>query len=151
VKRVLGLDIGDRRIGVAVSDALGITVRGLFTLERSNIKSDTQKIIDTARENECSAIVIGLPLNLSGQDSVQTEKVREFAQKLENKLRSNAMSDIKVELYDERFSTVIAERLMDETGLKKSKRKEATDQQAAMVILDDWLRINIINTTIPKT
>lgn len=151
MKRVLGLDIGDRRIGVAVSDALGITVRGLFTLERSNIKSDTQKIIDTARENECSAIVIGLPLNLSGQDSVQTEKVREFAQKLENKLRSNAMSDIKVELYDERFSTVIAERLMDETGLKKSKRKEATDQQAAMVILDDWLRINIINTTIPKT
>ena len=140
MKRVLGLDVGDRRIGVAVSDELGVTVRGLFTLERANIKADTQQLIETIRENECSAVVIGLPLNLSGQDSVQTEKVREFARKLENKLISNAMQDVKVELYDERFTTVIAERRLEDAGIKKAKRREMTDQQAAIVILEDWLR-----------
>jgi len=142
VKRILGLDVGDRRIGVAISDELGITARGLYTLERTNIKDDTQSILDTVRENDCSDVVIGLPLNLSGQDSGQTEKVRLFAQKLENKLRSNAMQDVRVGLYDERFTTVIAESAMKEAGASKDTIKEAVDQQAAVVILQDWLQAN---------
>jgi len=142
VKRVLGLDVGDKRIGVAISDVLGITARGLFTLARTNIKEDTQKILDAVRGNECSAIVIGLPLNLSGQDSVQTEKVREFALKLENKLISNAMQDIEVILYDERFTTTLAEQAMIEAGAKHDKIKSVIDQQAAVVMLEDWLRLN---------
>ena len=139
MKRVLSLDVGDRRIGVAVSDELRVTARGLFTLERTNIKADTQKIIDTISENDCSCAVIGLPLNLSGADSVQTEKVRLFAQKLQNKLNSNSMQDIEVELYDERFTTSIAEKALKESGAGRSKQKEKIDQTAAVIILQDWL------------
>ena len=147
MKTILGLDVGDRRIGVAISDELGITARGLFTLERSNIKADTQKILETVVENDCSTVVIGLPLNLSGEDSVQTTKVRAFAQKLENKFLSNAMQDVRVELYDERFSTVAAEQTMKEMGVGRTKMKEArtsgvVDRQAAAVILGEWLSEN---------
>ena len=139
MKRVLGLDVGDRRIGVAISDELGITARGLCALERSNLKADTQRILDIVRENDCSCIVIGLPLNLSGADSLQTEKVREFAVKLENKLVSNAMQEVRVELFDERFTTVIADRAMKDSGASQEKRREVIDMQAAAVILGDWL------------
>ena len=139
MKRVLSLDVGDRRIGVAISDELGVTARGFFTLERTNIKSDTDKIIETIRENDCSHVIVGLPLNLSGSDSVQTEKVRSFAEKLSNKLVSNSMQEIVLELYDERYSTVIAEQTLKESGVKRKKITETIDQQAAVVILQDWL------------
>ena len=142
MKRVLGLDVGDIRIGVAISDELGITARGLFTLTRTNIKDDTQKILDTLNENNCSSVIIGLPLNLSGDDSVQTEKIRDFAKKLENKLVSNSMQGIEVILYDERFTTVLADRAMREAGVNRVKRKEVIDRQAAVVMLEDWLRAN---------
>jgi len=142
VKRVLGLDVGDVRIGVAISDELRITARGLFTLIRTNIKTDTQKIIDAVVANDCSSVIVGLPLNLSGDDSEQTKKVRDFAKKLENKLVSNAMQDVKVIMFDERFSTVVAERAMREAGANHTKRKEAIDKLAAVVILEDWLRLN---------
>ena len=140
MKRILGLDVGDRRVGVAVSDELGVTARGLFVFDRVSLKSDTSKIVDAARENDCSHVVIGLPLNLSGQDSVQTEKVREFAKKLENKLVSNAMQDVRVELFDERFTTVIADQALKDAGIKDAKRRDVIDMQAAVVILGDWLR-----------
>ena len=140
MKRVLGLDVGDHRIGVAISDELGVTARGLRTLNRKNIKTDTQIILDILRENDCFAVVVGLPVNLSGQDSLQTEKVREFATKLKNKLVSNGMQDVKVEMFDERFTTVIADRAMEEAGLGRGRRKELIDQQAAAVILQEWLR-----------
>ena len=142
MKRVIGLDVGDKRIGVAISDELGITARGLFTLERKNIKVDTQQLIDTIRENECSNVIIGLPLNLSGQDSVQTEKVRIFAEKIRNKLTSNSMKDVEVILYDERFTTVLAERAMEEGNASNKKIKTLIDQQAAVILLEDWLRAN---------
>jgi len=142
VKRVIGLDVGDRSIGIAISDELWITTRGLFTISRTNIKSDTQKVMEIVKENDCSHVIIGLPVNLSGEDSKQTEKVREFAEKLKNKLLSNSMGDREVVLYDERFSTVIANREMEEAGLKKNKKREIIDQQAAAVILEDWIRTN---------
>ena len=145
MKRVLGLDVGDVRIGVAISDELRITARGLFSIIRTNIKTDTQRIIDEIIANDCSDVIIGLPLNLSGQDSLQTEKVREFARKLENKLVSSAMKDVGVMLYDERFSTVLAERALKEAGVKQAKMKEVIDQHAAIVILEDWLRLNNIS------
>ena len=142
MKRVLGLDVGDRRIGVAISDELRITARGLFTLIRTNIKVDTQRILDAISANDCSSVIIGLPLNLSGDDSVQTEKVREFAEKLENKLVSNSMQGIKVIMYDERFTTILADNAMKEAGASQEKRKEVIDQMAAVVMLEDWLRAN---------
>ena len=142
MKRVIGLDVGDKRIGLAISDELRITARGLFTLTRTNIKADTQNIPDAINDNNCYIVVIGLPLNLSGQDSVQTKKVREFALKLENKLKSNSMNDVNIVLYDERFTTVLAEQAMKDSGASRRKVKEAIDRQAAVVMLEDWLRSN---------
>ena len=142
MKRVIGLDVGDRRIGVAISDELRITARGLFTLIRTNIKVDTQRILDAVTANDCSSIVIGLPLNLSGQDSVQTEKVREFAKKLENKLVSNSLKGVDIIMFDERFTTKLADNAMKEAGVSREKRKAVIDQQAAVVMLEDWLRAN---------
>ena len=101
--RVLALDVGEATIGVARSDALGITAQGLLTIFRESIKKDTTKIIDILREDDYSEIVIGMPLNTYGEakneQSIFTEK---FADKLQNKLRSSGMSNIKVEFYDKR-------------------------------------------------
>ena len=107
--RVLALDVGEATIGVARSDALGITAQGLLTIFRESIKKDTTKIIDILREDDYSEIVIGMPLNTYGEaknkQNIFTEK---FADKLQNKLRSSGMSNIKVEFYDERFTTKMA-------------------------------------------
>jgi len=139
VGKTLALDVGDRRIGIAISDDLGLTARGLLVLESVSVKKDTSKILDILKENKCLRIVAGLPVKLDGTDSLQTEKVRQFAAALENKLRSNAMGDIPVILHDERFSTKIAEETLIEAGVRREKRKEIIDKQAAAVILQDWL------------
>lgn len=140
--KYLALDVGDKTVGVAISDELGITSRGLFTLERVGIKKDTGKILDAIKENACSVVVIGLPVNLDGSDSVQTEKVRDFTQKLQNKLNSNGMQDVELVFFDERFTTKIADRVMMDAGVSREKRKEVIDQQAAVIILQDYLTAN---------
>ena len=143
MKRVLGLDVGDSRIGVALSDELRVTTRGLLTFERTKTRDDIQKIVDLAYENDCSGIVVGLPLNLSGDDSVQTSKVRVFARDLVNKLFSYPKEGrIKVYLFDERFSTKMANDTMTEMGVSKTKQRKFVDQQAAAIILEDWMNAN---------
>ena len=137
--KYLALDVGDKTVGVAISDELGVTSRGLFTLERVGIKKDTGKIMDVIIENKCSKVIVGLPLNLDGSDSIQTEKVREFTQKLQNKLNSNSLQEIELIFFDERFTTKIADRVMMDAGVNKNKRKEVIDQQAAVIILQDYL------------
>jgi putative Holliday junction resolvase len=137
--RRLALDVGDATIGVAVSDELGVTARGILTIKRTNFRADIQKIMETIKGEGAKAVVVGLPLNLNGTDSVQTEKVRDFAARLENHLRSNAMADIEVVLYDERFTTKIAERVLIEADLSRKKRAKIIDRQAAVVILQSYL------------
>lgn len=137
--RILGLDIGDRTVGVAVSDPLGLTAQGVTTIERVGIRKDTGKVIDLIREYGCETVVCGLPLSLSGQDSPQTEKVRAFRTMLENKLRSSAMQDVKVDWQDERLTTVQAEKVLIEADLSRSKRKQVIDKQAAVLILQAYL------------
>ena len=90
--RYMGLDIGDKTVGVAVSDPLFISANGITTIERVGIRKDTGKILDLVKEYEVSLIVAGLPLMLDGSDSPQTEKVREFVRMLENKLRSSGLA-----------------------------------------------------------
>ena len=138
-KRILALDVGDRNIGVALSDALGITARGLTTIIRSSDKKDTGTIMDILKENDCSAVVVGLPIKLDGSDSPQTEKVREFSNKLGNKLKSNGLSNIEIVFHDERFTTKIAEQVLIEADLSREKRKGVIDKQAAVVILQSYL------------
>ena len=138
----IGLDVGDKTVGIAVSDALGITAQGLMTLERVGIRKDTGKILDLVKEHQCDTIVIGLPKKLDGTDSPQTEKVYEFRTMLENKMRSTGMKDIKVVWQDERLTTVMAERVLIEADVSRKKRKAVIDKQAAVIILQSYLDSN---------
>ena len=111
--RILGLDVGEKTVGVAVSDPLGILASGVTTIQRVGIRKDTGKIIDYIKEYNCETVVVGLPLSLDGSDSIQTEKVRAFRQMLENKLKSSGpLSKVNVEWQDERYSTCEAEEVL---------------------------------------
>jgi putative Holliday junction resolvase len=136
---ILGLDVGDRLIGVAKSDAILLTAQGLTTIERVGIRKDTGKIVDLVKEYGCDAIVIGLPLRLNGGDSQQTEKVREFADMLGNKLRSNGMQNVTIIFEDERFTTSMAEAVLIVADVSRKKRKTVIDKQAAIIILQSYL------------
>lgn len=136
--KYLGLDVGDKTIGIAVSDDLMLTAQGVLTLERVGIRKDAGKVIDMAKGYGCTGIVVGLPLMLSGKDSIQTEKVREFAKMLENKLRSTG-ENIEVVLHDERFSTKMAEDILISADVSRKKRKEVIDKQAAIIILQSYI------------
>lgn len=138
-KRIMALDVGDKTIGVAVSDSLHITAQGITTIERIGIKKDTTKVLDLIREYDCDTLIIGLPKNLNGTDSIQTEKVYEFRTKMENKLRSSGMGDMKVDYQDERLTTVMAEKVLIEADLSRKRRKEVIDKQAAVLILQSYL------------
>lgn len=137
--RKIGLDVGDKTVGIAVSDPIGYTAQGITTLERVGIRKDTGKIIDMIKEYECDTVVIGLPKKLDGTDSPQTEKVREFREMLENKMRSTGMKNIKVVWQDERLTTVMAEKVLIEADVSRAKRKEVIDKQAAVIILQSYL------------
>ncbi len=138
--RILGLDVGSKTVGVAVSDPLGVIATGVTTIDRVGIRKDTGKVIDYIKEYGCETVVIGLPLSLDGEDSVQTQKVRDFRTMLENKLRSSGpLSKVKVEWQDERYSTVEAEEVLIEANMSREERKKIIDRQAAIVILQRYL------------
>ncbi|MDO5441884.1 MAG: Holliday junction resolvase RuvX [Bacillota bacterium] len=138
MNRILGLDVGDKTIGVAVSDPLFITAQGLTTIERIGQRKDCDKIIEYIKEYDAKMIVCGLPLMLDGTDSIQTQKVRDFATLLQNKLRSSGLK-VELEFMDERFTTKMAEDVMMQTGMKRKERKEFVDKQAAMIILQSYM------------
>lgn len=137
--KIIALDVGDKTIGVALSDELKITAQGLMTIERVGIRKDTGKIIDLIREHNCDTVVVGLPKNLNGTNSVQTDKVYEFKTMLENKMRSSSMKDIPLIFQDERFTTLMAERVLIEADVSRKKRKKVIDKQAAILILQGYL------------
>ena len=139
--RVLGLDIGDKTIGVAVSDPLFIAAQGITTIERIGIKKDTAKVLEYAKEYEAGTIVSGLPLMLSGEDSPQTQKVRDFVEKLQNKARSTGLK-LEFVFQDERFTTKIAEDVLIAADMRREKRKTIIDRQAAVIILQSYLDAN---------
>ena len=139
MKKKMALDVGDKTIGVAVSDALLITAQGITTIERVGIKKDTTKVMEMIKAHMCDTVVIGLPKKLDGTDSIQTEKVYEFKERLENKLRSSGMADIKIVYQDERLTTVMAERVLIDADVSRKKRKEVIDKQAAVIILQSYL------------
>ena len=137
--RKIGLDVGDKTIGIAVSDLLDITAQGATTIERVGIRKDTTKVLGLVREYECDTIVVGLPLGLDGTDSIQTEKVREFRTMLENKLRSSGLAHVKLVWQDERFTTKLAENILIAGDVKRGDRKKVIDKQAAIIILQSYL------------
>jgi putative Holliday junction resolvase len=131
--RVLGLDVGARRIGIAVSDALGLTAQGLPTLERRNRRYDQSELRKVVQEYEISEIVVGNPLRMSGQTGAQAEKMAAFAEQIKQEL------SLPVHLWDERLSTAEAHRLLDQTGIRDARRKQVIDKVAAVLILQSFL------------
>jgi putative Holliday junction resolvase len=131
--RILGLDVGTRRIGIAVSDPLGLTAQGVTTLHRQNRRHDFQELQKVVSQYEVREIVVGNPLRMSGESGAQAEKMAGFAAQLEQALR------LPVRLWDERLSTAEAHRLLDETEIRDSRRKEVIDKMAAVLILQSFL------------
>jgi putative holliday junction resolvase len=131
--RILALDFGTRRIGLAVSDALGITAQGLPTLLRKNKRTDLAHLRDVITQNQVREIVVGLPLRLSGAESSSTEKAREFSEMLKKEFA------LPVFLWDERFTSVEANRVLRESEMSIKKRGEAVDRLSAVLILQAFL------------
>ncbi len=131
--RILGLDVGTKRIGVAMSDELLITAQGASTIERSVLKKDLNAIKDMVRENGVSEVVVGLPLNMDGSYSAKTKEVIEFMDNLSKSV------GVPVKTWDERLTTVQAERVLLEADMSRAKRKRLVDKLAAQVILQSYL------------
>jgi putative Holliday junction resolvase len=132
--RILAIDYGSRRMGLAVSDALGITAQGLDTLERKNKRSDFARLERTVREYQITEIVLGNPLRMSGEEGAQSRKVAEFAAELKRHF------GIPVHLWDERLTSSEANRLLREAEVSLQKRAQAVDRMAATLILQSFLQ-----------
>ena len=131
--RSLGLDVGDRRIGVAISDPSGVLASPLTIIERRNDIADIEAVIDIVGRNEVGRIIIGLPLVADGGCGIQAEKVKEFTDKLRAKV------EVPLEFRDESFSTDSARKLMLQTKSKKVRRNTRDDAIAAAFILQHFL------------
>jgi len=131
--RVLAIDYGTRRIGLAVSDELGLTAQGLPTLHRTNKRKDFDHLRRTIKQYGVTEIVVGLPLRMSGEAGTQSEKVKLFAEDLRARFK------LTVHLYDERLTSVEANRVLDEGKVGNVRRKEVVDQVAAVLILQAFL------------
>jgi putative holliday junction resolvase len=131
--RVLGMDVGSRRIGLAVSDPLGITAQGLKTLQRQNKRLDFEAIHKIIETYEVKEIVVGYPLRMSGTEGAGTDKMNAFAEELRVRFH------LPVHLWDERLTTAEANRLLRETNMSIKRRGEVIDQMAAVLILQNWM------------
>lgn len=131
--RVLALDFGKRRIGLAVSDELGLTAQGLATLERTRLREDITRLADLAAERDVSLILMGDPLHMSGRPGVQSEKVREFAERLRQR------TGLPIRFWDERLTTVEAQRVLRESGISSRKRAKSVDRLSAVILLESYL------------
>jgi putative Holliday junction resolvase len=131
--RVLGLDVGSKTIGIAISDPLGITAQGLETIRRKNKRLDFEQLAQLVGRYEVSEIVVGHPLRLSGAEGTQSEKMQLFADELRKKF------GLPVHLWDERLTSSQANRVLREAELSIEKRGKAVDRLAAVLILQNWM------------
>ena len=135
MKRKMGIDYGRARIGIAVSDTLGITARGIETINWDGVKSDYfyERIKDLCEEYEVDTVIVGLPRRTDGKTGEIECEARQFASRI------GETTGVKVVLSDERYTTSIARRIMKETGMKDSLKKKNIDRMAAEIILQDYL------------
>ena len=131
--RILGIDFGEKRIGLALSDPLGFTAQGLETLERKNIKQVIAHIAELVKKSEVGEIVIGLPINMDGSRGPKSEEVMKFVPELEK------AAGVRVTTWDERLTSREAGRLMIEEGLSRKKQRANSDRLAATLILQNYL------------
>ena len=133
VPRLMGLDVGNRRIGVAVSDGLGLTAQPVLTLIRKKPREDLRSLARLARKYSCQEIVVGNPLHLSGDQGRQAAKTQSFAQLLADETK------LPVHLWDERLTTVEAHRILYESGHPRTEHGALVDQVAAVIILQGFM------------
>ncbi|MGM0396700.1 MAG: Holliday junction resolvase RuvX [Bacillota bacterium] len=133
MERILGLDVGTKRIGVAVSDPLGFTAQGVTTIERIGMKKDMAAIEELLRKYVCSKVVVGMPKNMNGTIGPSGEMAQKVGEKIKNKF------NIEVIYVDERLSTVSAERILIEGDVRRENRKKYVDKVAATFILQTYL------------
>ena len=131
--RAVGLDLGTKTIGLAVSDELGLTAQGLKTLERKSLKKDLAALVELAKEYQADRFVLGLPLNMDGTEGPRAAATRKFGDALAQ------ASGLPVIYQDERLTTVAAQRVLLEGDVSRQKRREVIDQVAATLIPQGWL------------
>ena len=131
--RIMGLDVGDKTIGVAVSDLMGLTAQGVKTIKRVGKKKDIEALKEIIKERQVNKMVSGLPKNMNGTLGPQGEKVIKFCELLEEE------TGIKIEYWDERLSTVAAERTLIQGNVRRENRKGVIDMVAAVIILQGYL------------
>ncbi len=131
--RVLALDLGKKRIGLALSDPLGITAQGLTTLQRTRIRDDLDALAKIVVENEVTLILMGHPLHMSGREGRQAEYTREFAGRLTER------TGLEIRFWDERLTTIEAERVLRSSGISIEKRARAVDRLSAVILLGSYL------------
>jgi putative Holliday junction resolvase len=134
----VALDVGDRTIGVAASDELGITANPVRTIRRgASVKADLREVDALLAELEASEVVVGIPLDAEGEEGPQAAKVKDFSERLAKRLR------IPVVYWDERFSTAEAEETLIEMGASRARRRKVIDKMAAAVILESYMRRSV--------
>jgi putative Holliday junction resolvase len=133
MQRWMGLDVGDKTIGVAISDELGFTAQGITTVIRQSWAADLAALKDLATERDVTGLVVGLPLNMDGTEGPRALKSRAFADRAAESL------SLPVELWDERLSTAEVQRLLIAADVSRARRKEVVDKLAAQVILQSYL------------
>ena len=131
--KVMGLDFGDVRIGVALSDPSRFLASGYETYIRKTTEKDLDHLAQIIADNKVKKVVFGLPLNMDGSKGIRVEKTEAFAEKLKEKC------DVEIDYYDERLSSVTAEDILIEAGVRREKRKEVIDKLAATIILQSYL------------
>ncbi len=131
--RILAIDFGTKRMGLALSDALGMTAQGLPTLERTRIADDLKRLRDLVEEYSVAKVLVGNPISKSGEQTSMSQLAVEFAQKLQKHLTC------PVEMQDERLTSVVANQMLREAGLSIGKRQRAVDRVAAVLLLQGYL------------
>jgi putative Holliday junction resolvase len=131
--RILALDLGKKRIGLALSDPLGITAQGLPTLERVNIRTDIAALANLIAEREVTLLLMGNPIHMSGHEGRQAAYVHEFAERLAGE------TGIPLKYWDERLTTVEAHRVLRSSGIGIEKRARAIDKLSAVILLESYL------------
>jgi putative Holliday junction resolvase len=131
--RTAGLDVGEKTIGIAVSDLLGITAQGLDTVRRSDPEADLQQVVDILKEYEVNLVVIGLPKNMNNTIGPSAERAKEFGDELSKRI------DIEIKYWDERLTTASAQRALLEGDVSRKKRKQVVDKIAAVMILQNYM------------
>ena len=134
--KTMGLDLGERRIGIALSDLMGIIASGLETYERKDVKSDCEHISNLVSKHGVKEIVVGLPKNMDGTSGDRVTKTYKFCEVLKQ------FTNAKIVFFDERLTTVAAEKLLISADVSRKKRKTVIDKLAATIILQDYLNFN---------